>query len=186
MTLSLTEGSAAISGLTIANPDGWSRNHAIALEGIEVAIDLTSLDKPVIVINKVNVGQTVMRLELAEDGSSNMDDLLAGISSGGGETTEEPASGASPDLNIKTLSFSGADVNVFADTPEGPEEQAIAIPGINMSNVQGSASEISAAIGKELDVGGYCSRGQRRPEQSGGAGKRESWRKAAKNKLKGD
>ena len=158
LELKLTEGSATIGGLTVANPDGWEAANAFELDSITVAIDINSLSEAApLVLRTVNIGESRVAYEMKADGSNNLQDLLSGIESGSGEEAPADSAGQPMLMRIDTLSFAGMDVAVTAESPEaegGVQEQNIRIPSLQMSQVGGpnggTPTAIAGAIGKQM------------------------------------
>ena len=151
VTLDLTSGKAGISGLTIANPDGFSGGDAFALDSIEVQIDIASLQTDVFVIDSVNIGGSSIAYELKADGSNNFQALMDGMSSGGDSSGGD--SGPGTKLIIDKLNFAGSNITVTSEM-EGVENQDVNLPGFNMSGVgrpNGATSgEVAKAVAGEL------------------------------------
>ncbi len=75
----LANGKAGISGLTIANPDGYSEPYIFAMDKIVVGIDIKSLGNSPIVINEIIVRDPKVSLELDKTGRSNLSVLKDNI-----------------------------------------------------------------------------------------------------------
>lgn len=70
VALRLAEGKATLSGLTVANPPGFSSEPAIRLGEVTIALDTTSLNHSPIVIKEVSVAAPAVALELGAGGSN--------------------------------------------------------------------------------------------------------------------
>ena len=70
--IELKNGSGQITGLTIANPTGYSAPNALEMEMIRFGFNLGSLGKQPIVVDELNVINPVVQLEVKEDGSLNL------------------------------------------------------------------------------------------------------------------
>ncbi|MDG2035350.1 MAG: hypothetical protein P8J42_01895, partial [Pseudomonadales bacterium] len=53
--VSFLDGTAAISGLHVANPEGFSQPNAFELGRINVKLDMLSLIRPVVVIDRISI-----------------------------------------------------------------------------------------------------------------------------------
>lgn len=151
--LNLGEGRATIAGLTIANPDGWTAANAFELDRISVALDLQSLNSPVLVIKDVDIDSSRVAYELRADGSNNLQELLEGMESP--EQAEQEPAPAESDLllRIDQLSFDGLAMSVTAESPEAEgdvTEQQINLPALNMSNVGGAQGAPPDAIASAI------------------------------------
>ena len=151
--LNLGEGRATIAGLTVANPDGWTAANAFELDRISVALDLQSLNAPVLVIRDVDIDTSRVAYELRADGSNNLQDLLDGIETSEPTEPEAAPSESSLLLRIDQLAFDGLEMSVTAESPEaegGVQEQQLALPALNMSNVGGTEGAPPEAIAKAI------------------------------------
>ncbi|MGB5278360.1 MAG: hypothetical protein WBP02_14470, partial [Gammaproteobacteria bacterium] len=87
VAIKLTEGAAAIKGLTIANPEGFSMPQAFSLGEIAVDINLEKTDKELIAIDAINIAapQVFYEINAARQGSLNV--LKDNLGGGAGTTT---------------------------------------------------------------------------------------------------
>lgn len=111
--IDLGEGQAAIGGLEIANPPGFSRANIFEMDGIAVGLNLESLSEDVLVIEAIVIKNPRISLELDADGKSNLDALMANIESGPQEVPAEDT-GEGARMIIDHFDFSGATVKVTA------------------------------------------------------------------------
>lgn len=152
VNIGLAEGKAAVNGLAIANPAGFTPAPLISLDSIGVDLDLESLGDEVIVLETVSIGAAAISYEINGDGDSNMQALLDSVQ-GEGEAQSQ-----SVKLIIQKLEFGGAKVQVKSQV--GPiKEQEIDLPGFTLRDVgkaQGGATpeeiatEISERIAKDV------------------------------------
>lgn len=70
VALRLAEGKATLSGLTVANPPGFSSEPAIRLGEVTIALDTSTLNHSPIVIKEVSVAAPAVALELGAGGSN--------------------------------------------------------------------------------------------------------------------
>jgi hypothetical protein len=63
VSIDLGAGKAGIGGLSIANPEGFSRGSAFELRGIAVELQLSSLTEDVIVIKAIQVAEPRVAFE---------------------------------------------------------------------------------------------------------------------------
>ncbi|MBN1781943.1 hypothetical protein JW948_12500 [bacterium] len=111
--ISLKEGSAAIAGLTVANPKGYQMKHAFSLGETGADIDLKSVTETVKVIEKIVVDAPEIFVEVNADNKMNLNDIrenLAGNAPAKKETATKKAGkkGEDPLLRIRYLRFSEA------------------------------------------------------------------------------
>lgn len=121
--ISLSEGKASITGLSIANPPGFSSDPAIKLGEISVALDTGSVTKNPIIVKDVLVGGPAIAYELGS-GGSNLDAIQKNIHAftakqGGGkaEAKPEPAKtggdkGEEKKVVIERLAINGGQVKL--------------------------------------------------------------------------
>lgn len=141
--LSLADGSAALNGLTVGNPEGYSNNNAVSLGRINVAVDLESLQScgaagcEVITLKEVAVEAPEILYELGRGGNNletiqkNVEAYTASLSSGSGGSSAS----SGPKLIINRLVIRNGQIAVrngnskIADVP---------LPTINMRNIGAS------------------------------------------------
>jgi len=153
--LDLKSGAGQITGLTIANPSGYSAQNAFQMDNIRLGIDLGSLGKQPLVINELTIANPVVELEAKEDGSSNLQTLLDNIEKNSAQADKKAAEeqpqpddagpGEPVRISFKTLSITGATVN--ATIPEQDPEKVV-IPDLVMEEVGGSAGITPSEVGK--------------------------------------
>lgn len=129
--ISLSEGKGSISGLSIANPPGFSADPAIRLGEIALALDTGSLNKNPIVVKDVTVVSPFVAYEMAS-GGSNIDAIQKNVKAfsakqgAGGKA--EPAKPAGKDeekkLVIERLAITGGQVKLAAGGIPGAEGTA--------------------------------------------------------------
>jgi hypothetical protein len=132
MAINLKEGKVGIAGLTIANPDGYSRANLFEMEGIEVDLALNSLSDDVLVIEAILIHNPIINFEGDESGGSNMQTLLNNMESGSSD--DGAADSEETRIIIDRFEFSGGLVK--ASSPAKPGEVTdIKLPGIKMSGI---------------------------------------------------
>jgi len=123
----LANASAALRGLTIENPAGYSEKYAFELGSIEVAIDPETVTATEVVLPKIVVDRASLTFE-QKGNSSNLQALLNNLSSGTGSSAEsssddaeqitlvineqldDPISFVLPDIVLKDIGRVGAGV----------------------------------------------------------------------------
>jgi hypothetical protein len=151
VSIDLREGKAAIGGLTIANPAGFSGGNIFELNGIAVDVNISSLTEDVIVIETVHISEPLVVYETNEAGKSNMDVLLENINAGA-EDEQSDAEAAEILLIIDELEFSGG--TVTATLKAGSEPSEFKLPAFGMSAIgrpSGTTPDaIAEAVAREL------------------------------------
>jgi hypothetical protein len=77
--ITFLQGKARFSGLSIANPAGYSTKPAIRIGTIEVDIDLRSVNEPVLVIEHILIRDPEVNYEMNKEGKANIDKLQKSI-----------------------------------------------------------------------------------------------------------
>jgi Flp pilus assembly pilin Flp len=140
--IKLKSGRGQISGLTIANPAGFSKENAFQMDDITLSINLRSLKKQPLLINELSIIRPVVHLEAKADTSSNLQTLLDNIHSNSEKADKKAAeeqqdtkttpAGEPIKIAFGKLVISG--VTVHADVA-GQKPQTVVIPDISRENV---------------------------------------------------
>jgi hypothetical protein len=149
--ISLSEGKGSISGLTIANPPGFSADPAIKLGEIGLALDTGSLNKNPIVVKEITVATPFVGYEMAA-GGSNIDAIQKNVKAftakqgAGGKA--DPAKPASKDeekkLIIERLAITGGQVKLAAGGIPGAQGTS-KLPDIILTNIGKDSGGASSA-----------------------------------------
>jgi uncharacterized protein involved in outer membrane biogenesis len=73
VTVSILRGSAAIDGLTVANPSGFSAANIFRLGTIQLEVELGTLGSNPLVIHAITIVAPEVHVELDQNGESNVD-----------------------------------------------------------------------------------------------------------------
>ncbi|MFL6713258.1 MAG: hypothetical protein ACJ8LN_10070 [Sulfurifustis sp.] len=149
--IQLTDGAGAISGLSIANPKGFETENAFSLGAIETQIDIKSLTKGPITIDKVIVRKPQIFYELNNDRQSNLNELYKNIaaSTGGSSGTSKPAAkGDEPKLIIRR--FELADATVEANVVPLNKKYTLKLPAIEMRDLGGKNGATPSEISRQM------------------------------------
>lgn len=144
----LQEGSASISGLTVANPPGFSMPHAFSLGDISVGIDINSLTGDVIVIREIGIAAPQVFFEINADKKANLDVLSKNLGTGADSTPEEKP-GAEPRLIISKASLSNAELQAKV-VPLDNREYQLKLPTITMNNLGAPKGAPPAEIARQM------------------------------------
>lgn len=183
VSVDLKGGKAAIAGMTIANPDGYSNATLFEMEDIAVDLDLDSIGKDVLVINSIRIQNPRINFEGDDDGGSNMQTLTESINSGASESSTD-SEGKEIKMIINSFELSGAQVKAITKLKPG-EPTEINLPSIKMSGIgkaQGgvTANVVAEEITNEL-VGAVINAAAKAGIQNAIEKKKEGWL----DKLKG-
>jgi hypothetical protein len=110
VSIKLTEASASLSGLRVANPAGFSNAPVFTLGNIKVDIDVGSLTGEVLVIEEITITDPQVNFEMNAEGVSNLDALDEQIRKASGGATQ----GNDKLLIIDRLDFKGGSIRATA------------------------------------------------------------------------
>lgn len=154
--ISLKEGSGAISGLTVASPDGFDPEYAFALGHVRLDLDLGSLRGDPVVIDEVRVAAPEVSAQILADGSSNILTLqkhveqYAAARRGSGKSGD--GNGATQDtkrIRIKRLVFDGGRIALDA-TALGDKQREVVLPAFTLTDLGGSAGAAPDELAKAV------------------------------------
>jgi len=103
--VSLTEGSGALRGFSLANPQGFSDNNAMQFNEVSVALDLATVQSDPIVIKEIVIDAPKVVYEFGQ-GGSNIDTIKDNVAKsapsdeGGGDSS---SGSEGPKLVIENL-----------------------------------------------------------------------------------
>ena len=149
--LELTDGSGAISGLTVGNPQGFAAAQAFSLGEIATQIDLKSLSEDVTVIEYIIVRAPEVFFELNEAGKNNLEKLNKNLSSGASAksgSSPSKSSGTEPKLIIRKLLFEGG--SIHAKVIPLNKDYDLKLPKIEMTNLGGKNGSTPAKIADQV------------------------------------
>ncbi len=153
VAIRLSEGAAVISGLTIANPDGFSLPQAFSLGEIVVDIDLEKTSNELIAIDEINIAAPRVFYEINADREGSLNRLkdnlgakgsaTAGTSTGG-EASE--SAGVEPiKLSIARFAFKDASLHVKV-VPLKDKTYDLKLPTLVLTNLNGTPEQISRQV----------------------------------------
>ncbi len=160
VNIELKSGTGQISGLSIANPAGFPGANAFQMDTIRLGINIKSLSKQPLVINELIIQDPRVRLDVNNDGSSNLQKLMATMeenskqdSTTANDETAVPKKESSKEMGKEdslrfafgTLSVTGVTVEVHQ---EGNGMEKVIIPDIVQQNIGGTAGLAPAEVGK--------------------------------------
>lgn len=147
--IKLQEGSASISGLTVANPPGFSMPYAFALGDISVGIDIDSLTGDVIVIREIGIAEPQVFFEINAEKQANLDVLSKNLGTGKEAPPPEDKPGAEPRLIIGKASLSGAELQALV-APLDNKEYRLQLTTITMNNLGAPKGAPPAEIARQM------------------------------------
>jgi hypothetical protein len=137
--ISLREGSGTVSGLSVANPPGYSQAPVFTLGEIVLDLDTTTLTAEVPVIEEIRIGQTRFLFEINDRGESNLDVLkrnLKSSSAPAGESRKTEGESAPFKLRVTRLSTAEG-TGVFDLTAVGGKVLEAKVPAITLTHIGG-------------------------------------------------
>lgn len=151
VTLSPLSGNGAISGLTVANPEGFSEAKAFTLGAIDIQLSVPSVFEELVVIDLVRIDQPQITYEttLSRD---NLRTLIGNLPSAGqGAASTESPPGSSKQLAIRRLEILSPQLTVVTALGSAP----VTLPDIILSDIGGprggaSVTEAAEAVLREL------------------------------------
>lgn len=160
--IKLLDGKAGISGLSVANPPGFSGSNIFTLENVSVEIDIKSINSNPIIINEILVRQPQVFYEMNKDQTSNLDVLKKNVASysassssssspsGADKEAETGEKGEELKLIIKKLNFDGG--HLSAVSALAPDKKIEAdLPAFQMNNLgQSTGGATSDQIAKQI------------------------------------
>ncbi len=142
-SLSPLSGAGTLTGLSVANPEGWSRANAFRLGKVHIDMEPFSVLKDHIVINELIIDQPEFLYETRVV-SSNIGDLLKNIeqSMGGGKDAEPKTKDGKPiKMVIKKLSLREGKVSLGM----GGTAMTLPMPPINLTDLGTAEGGITPA-----------------------------------------
>lgn len=155
VSLSLTSGSGAISGLSVASPAGYSAPTALALGSIAVQLDTGTLQgSGPIVVDSVAITRPDVTYEVKGLGlGSNLQTIQGNVESfaSSGSAAQTPAQNGTPARKeiIRELTITGGRVTVLAPMLSG-KTLVVPLPPIELSNLGGAGGATPAQIGAQV------------------------------------
>ena len=153
VNIQLKQASAAISGLTVANPKGFSTPNAFSLGQIATRLDIKNTNKEHIVINEVRIQSPEVFYEVNADKQGNLNllkDKLAGSAKSKSTSGPEAAGGSKPPmLTIRKFDFAGAALHAKL-APLQNKEFNLNLPAFQLVNLNGTPEQISRQVLNQL------------------------------------
>jgi len=166
--LSLLSGKGEITGLTVANPKGYSEKNAFQLGLVSLDLDVLSALTQPLVINSLVIDKPTVNLEVRDDLQSNLQEIIGTSAqqaksanrddsgnSGSPETTDNGAGEEVEEkeyFRITVRSLEIRDIRLVASRGLDSWEDTIAL--IAMENVGGekgySTTELGIVVAREL------------------------------------
>lgn len=152
VNIQLKQAAAALSGLTVANPKGFSSANAFSLGHIAVRLDIKATSKQKIVIDEVQIQAPEVFYEINADKQGNLNllkDNLTGGTKAPAAGTPAKAGGAQPIISIHKLVFAAAALHAKL-VPLNNKEINLTLPTFALVNLNGTPEQISRQVMNQL------------------------------------
>jgi uncharacterized protein involved in outer membrane biogenesis len=154
VNIQLKQASAAISGLTVANPKGFDIPNAFSLGQIATRLNVKGMSKDHIVIDEVRVQAPEVFYEINADKQGNLnllkDKLIGGAKAGAAGEKPATQTGAKPPM-ITIHKFVFADAALHAKlVPLKNKEFNLKLPSFELVNLSGTPQQIGKQVMNQL------------------------------------
>jgi hypothetical protein len=187
----LREGSAAIRGLSIANPQGFADRYAFSLGETGVGINIRSLTEEVKVINDIRVLAPEIFVEINSAGAVNLDVIRKNLEQSASREKAVPPSKSAqgkkngrvkePRLIVRHILFADGSIQARIAALKDKTVQ-LRLPSIEMRNLGGKSGATPDEITRQI-LGELCRRAVARVEGNIGAIAEEKAKDAAKSQI---
>lgn len=147
VSISLGEGSATITGLSVANPAGFTYPNAFTLATATVDLDTGALTAEPYGIDVINVEGPEIFFEMNEAGEDNLRTLRDNLGTAPESGSSDPSQ-PSPRLAIGRISL--AEAKLHASLAALDETREVTMPSLSMTNLEGEPPEIARQIADQL------------------------------------
>jgi len=149
--LQLREGRGTISGLTVASPDGYGIGPVFTLGDITLDIQVDSIREDPIVLEEVRIRAPEIRVEFAESGDSNLEEIRqrANSRADGEGGDANGAARAEKRLRIREFVVEAGRIEVDASRL-GLGSRGLDLPALGLQDVGGPDGAPSGAIAATL------------------------------------
>ncbi|MCP4127016.1 MAG: hypothetical protein GY753_08145 [Gammaproteobacteria bacterium] len=149
VNISLNDAQGRFSGLSVANPAGFSGNKAISLGEIKLKLDVDSLTREVMVIKEITINKPAVNYEFNKNGT-NFDVIKKNVTSAGKSTDPESSNSAGPKIIIEDLYINNGSIAVTSaltgDKPIGAKLPKIHLKDIGKKSGGASAEEVAQLV----------------------------------------
>ncbi len=136
LDISIKDRSVLVSGLSIANPEGFKNSHAMKVESINIAMN--SFAKELLVFNDIRVKGTELFLEVTQSGT-NLNALKKNIDQGKKAPKEEKehgsATAAAAKVVLKHFLLSSAQLHPAQTLISGKDLKSVSLPDIKLAGI---------------------------------------------------
>jgi hypothetical protein len=149
----LTEGTAAVYGLNVANPEGFSMPHAFALDEITVDINLEQTDQETIAIDLIKIVAPRIYYEINEQRQGSLNMLKDNLGTGDATPVDSPPNAAGTSgpqqaaMKIAIARFNFSDASLHAKiVPLNNKTVDLKLPPLVLTDLSGTPDQISRQV----------------------------------------
>jgi hypothetical protein len=149
--LELREGRGTLTGLRVANPEGFSGGDAVTLGEITLDVDTESLAREPIVIEEIRVSGPHLLVELAKDGSVNLRALQESVEDYVPAAQADGGGGGSPPPRVAVRKLTVEGGRIVADaTAVGGERSERDLGAFTLTDLGGASGVPADELGREV------------------------------------
>ncbi len=141
--IDLRDGKATITGLTVANPKGFTDPYIFSLGMISTKIDTSTLNKNPIVIDEIDIQAPAVAYEINKSGVANVDVLKKNLGVGSGSGSASSSNGKQLKMIIRRIVVEGSSAKVRIAALN--KVQTVTLPRIVMTDVGKKSNGATAA-----------------------------------------
>jgi hypothetical protein len=141
--IDLRDGKATITGLTVANPKGFTDPYIFSLGMISTKIDTSTLNKNPIVIDEIDIQAPAVAYEINKSGVANVDVLKKNLGVGSGGGSASSSNGKQLKMIIRRIVVEGSSAKVRIAALN--KVQTVTLPRIVMTDVGKKSNGATAA-----------------------------------------
>jgi hypothetical protein len=145
VAIDLSVGTATLSGLSIANPEGFSNQDMVRFDELSMVIDLGSLRSDIIRITSIRSVNPYVLYEL-QGTQANIDVVRARFPAQA--SAPEPAPGPQPVIGIDAVTISGIQGSLQSDLLSTPI--SVNLGDVSLPPVEGTPQELGRQIARPL------------------------------------
>lgn len=133
------EGTAVLSGLELGNPKGFKTAHALVVEQLQIKLDVASLTRDVVHIQRITVLQPQLTYEHAT-GGSNLDVIQRSVEAyvashaSGDQVPGKTSAAPQKKITIDQFTLLGAKADVSAAVLQG-KTMTVSLPDVHINDI---------------------------------------------------
>ena len=149
----LTAGTAVITGLNVANPEGFSMPHAFSLDEIAVDINLEQTDQETIAIDLIKIVAPRVYYEINEQRKGSLNILKDNLGTADASPVDSPSDAAGTSgsqqaaMKIAIARFNFSDASLHAKiVPLDNKTYDLKLPSLVLTDLSGTPEQISRQV----------------------------------------